>query len=25
VLVSFDAGKFIIENPPRKVKSRYVR
>ena len=25
VLVSFDAGKFIIENPPRKVVSRYVR
>ena len=23
VLVSFDAGKFIIENPPRKVVSRY--
>ena len=25
VLVSFDAGKFIIENPPRKVVSRYER
>ncbi len=23
VLVSFDTGKFIIENPPRKVESRY--
>ena len=23
VMVSFDAGKFIIENPPRKVVSRY--
>ena len=25
VLVSFDTGKFIIENPPRKVESRYER